>query len=238
MFLLMSYGILAAMMNEILFSTHIFFVLSVVCGAALLGQNAVQALVCVYTVLANLFIVKRMVLWGVVASGSDMYIIGSMCGLLIGSSLWGNEFARTTARLSVVASLFFWALCWFQVAYVPLPADSMHEAFALLLARMPYITMFSIVAHYCAQICTITAAGTVRRYMHGWMQALGLIGAMVFGQVVDGIIFFSGAFGYATPITVLAQMIGMSVLLKMFCIIVSSPLIMGALWCKEQGYVQ
>lgn len=238
MFFLMSYGILGAMMNEILFLLHTFFVLIVVCGAVFLGQHAMQALVCVYTVLANLFIVKKMVLLGFVASGSDVYIVGSMCGLMIGGVLWGQQFARQTAALSVATSLFFWTLCWFQVAYAPLPVDSMHDTFALLLSRMPYITFFSIAAHYCAQVVTVTLSAQVRALMRGLWQMFGLIGAMVLGQILDGVMFFGGAFGVATPWATLLQMIAVSLLVKMFGIIAGSALIMGVVWCKERGYVQ
>jgi uncharacterized integral membrane protein (TIGR00697 family) len=234
----MSYGILGFMMNEILFLAHVFFVLSVVCGAVLLGRQAVQALVCMYIVFANLFVVKKMLLMGFIASGSDMYIVGSMCALLIGSALWGEQFAHETARLSVALSVFFFVLCWFQVAYVPLPADSMHETFSLVLSRMPAVTLFSIVAHYCAQLCTLALSSIVRAVMRGWVLALGLGGAMLVGQCVDGVLFFGGTFGFATPMHTVLQMVVVSVALKLLCIIASSGLVMGALWCKERGYVQ
>jgi uncharacterized integral membrane protein (TIGR00697 family) len=232
------YAILAGMMNELIFIFHTLCVFGVVCGAVLLGRHTVQALVCIYIVLANLFIVKKMLLVGCIASGSDMYVMGSMCALMIGAALWGERFARETAMLSVAVSLFFFMLCWFQVAYVPLPVDSMHETFALLLARMPHITFFSIVAHYCAQLCTLALSSAVRMLCKGWLQAGGLVAAMVLGQVVDGIIFFGGAFGLTTPVYTLAQMIGVSVCLKMLCIVASSALVVGAVWYKERGHVQ
>jgi uncharacterized integral membrane protein (TIGR00697 family) len=233
----MSYGILATMANELIFIFHTVFVLSAACGVLFLGRHATQALVCIYTVLANLFIVKKMVLFGCVTSGSDVYIVGSICALMMSSLVWGEQCARSTAFLSGAVSVLFFILCWFQIAYVPLPIDTMHEIFALVLSRMPHITFFSIAAHYCAQRCTIALSRLAHRVSTSIVRGRTLVGALVVGQLVDGIIFFGGVFGFSVTVSTLVQMIFMSVLIKMGALVAGSFLVMGVEWCKEHGYV-
>ena len=95
------------MQNELLFLGHITIILGATLGAFLLDKHALRALVCLYVVLANLFVTKQMMLAGLVACGGGMYIVGSMCGLLLLQTVWGKDFARRTLYASFVLSLLF-----------------------------------------------------------------------------------------------------------------------------------
>lgn len=139
-------------MNELIFFLHTLVVFGATFGAFLAGKHMLRALACLYVVFANLFVVKKMMLGGCVASGSDMYIIGSICAILMGRAVWGEAFAKRTAWLSVGVSVLFFMLCWFQVTYVPSAADTMQPVFLDVLGRMPWITFFSILAHYVSQL--------------------------------------------------------------------------------------
>jgi uncharacterized PurR-regulated membrane protein YhhQ (DUF165 family) len=113
----------------------------------------------------------------------------------------------------------------------------MQSDFVLLLGRMPYVTFFSIIAHYCAQVITLALSKFFAALMRQRFLFCTTFSALVLGQVADGIIFFGGAFGASQPVYVLLQMVVVSVTIKLLFIAVSSWLVRGAVWLKEHRYV-
>ncbi|MDQ5940871.1 MAG: queuosine precursor transporter [Candidatus Dependentiae bacterium] len=225
-------------MNELVFVTHALVVFGAAIGAFLAGQHMLQALACLYVVFANLFVIKKMYLCGFVSSGGDVYIIGSICAILMGRAIWGESFARRSALLSVGLSSIAFLLCWFQVAYAPSSVDTMQPVFVGVFGRIPAITFFSIVAHYVAQLVTVALAGLLSRVLHDRGLFYTTFVAMMAGQLLDALIFFFGVFGRDVSIGSVLQMTGVSTGIKLVLILSSSVVITLAVWCKERGYVQ
>ena len=63
-------------MNELIFLFHILLVLSFVLGALRLGKNALLSLLALQAILANLFVVKQISLFGFAVTCSDVFAIG------------------------------------------------------------------------------------------------------------------------------------------------------------------
>lgn len=216
------------MQNEIIFLTHITVILGATLGAFLLDRHALRALVCLYVVLANLFVSKQMLLGGLVACGGGMYIVGSMCGLLLAQTVWGERFARRTLYASFALSILFFILSWFQGAYLPASFDTMHPFFLTVLGRVPRITLASLLAHVLSQGVTLVLQASLLRMtgQHG-IFIINVI-AMIVGQVLDSAIFFTGSFYGDATWNAIAQMVLVSVGLKTTMVIVSSALVTWA----------
>ncbi len=224
-------------MNEILFIAHIIFVFIAAVGAFLNGPFVTQTVASLYVVFANLFVIKKMLLGGVLVSGCDAYLIGSICALLMGRELWGERFALDLSIISMAVSGMFLVLCWFQVAYVPIATDIVHDSFAATIGLMPFITVCSLGAHLIAQLVTLL----VSRVLSAFFEERYITGvaflAMFVGQIVDSILFFGGAFFHDVTIAQLSSMVLVSAGLKIGLIAFSSVLVGFAAWCRRQGYV-
>ncbi|MGD1997653.1 MAG: hypothetical protein PVJ92_01925, partial [Candidatus Dependentiae bacterium] len=61
------------MYNEYVFAVHLLFLLSATYGAFLIDRTLLQALICLQVVCANLFIVRQMTLYNLIACGGGMY---------------------------------------------------------------------------------------------------------------------------------------------------------------------
>jgi len=225
------------MQNELIFITHICVLLGATMGAFLLSKHALRALVCVYVALANLFVVKQMMLGGLIACGGGMYIVGSMCGLLLAQTVWGKDFARKTLYLSFIISILFFVLSWFQCAYAPAGGDMAHELFLTVLGRVPRITLASLVAHIVSQALTLSLQAILLALTSQRGVMVVSMATMFIGQVLDSALFFTGSFyGYAS-LGEVGQMVGVSVGIKTLMIVLSSLLVTWAQKRKEAGSV-
>lgn len=232
-----SVATLIPMQNEIIFLTHLFVILGATFGAFLVDKHALRALVGIYVVLANLFVAKQMVLGGLIACGGGMYMVGSICGLLLLQTVWGEQFARRTLYASFAMTLLFFILSWFQCAYLPSMTDGTHHLFATVLGRVPRITLASLIAHFISQAFTLLLQATLLRLTQ--RRGLFVIStvAMMLGQFLDSALFFSGSFYGDVALSVIGQMVLVSIGIKTVMILVSSGLVVLAQRCKERGYV-
>ena len=222
-----------SMNNIYLFCTHFTVIFGALIGAFLAGAQVLQIFTALCAVFASLFVAKKMLLCGFISSGGDLYIVASMTALALGTAVWGQRYARGVFVIGIGLSLCFFLLSAFQLAYVPSADDCMQGAFLLLLGRVPAITLWSLAAHGVAQVTTIFLTSRLR-----CLGAAGTFLSLVFGQVIDGAIFFGGVFGRAEGWGTIIQMVAVSMMLKMIPLFAGSVLVRLALWSKEQGYVQ
>lgn len=138
-------------MNEGIFITHVVLVVGAVLLSLRGGKNVLVALIALQAVLANLFVVKQISLFGCSVTCSDVFAIGSILGL----NLLQEYFGKAEANLAVKAS--FWSLCFFTLMskihlfYVPIPADTAHQAFAEILGSTGRISCASIFVYFLVQ---------------------------------------------------------------------------------------
>ena len=226
------------MQNELLFLTHITVILGATMGAFLLDKYALRALVCLYVVFANLFVAKQMMLGGLVACGGGMYIVGSMCGLLLLQTVWGKEFAHRTLYASFALSVLFFLLCAFQCAYLPSSADVTQSLFMAVLGRVPRITAASLIAHLISQGVTLLLQSLLLSITQQRGVFLLSAFAMIIGQLLDSALFFTGSFYGDVAWPLIGQMVLVSVGIKIVMVLLSSLLVVWAQARKESGYVQ
>lgn len=219
--------------NEFIFLLHIFLILSATLGAFLIGKSTLQALVCLFVVCANIFVVKQMPLYGITACGGGMYIVGSMCGLLLLQEFYGEVCARRTVFTSFALSFIFLILGLFQMAYIPHAGDTMHGHFKVFLLRVPLVTLVSLGAHAISQGVALLVHGSFKRYLN---PSFAYNGALILGQIADSALFFGGVF-WGEDRVILFEMIGISILIKTSMVLMSSFLIVLAhrYYDKERG---
>ena len=124
-------------MNEILFLSHICAIFAVTIVSLRLGKEALIGWICLQAILANLFVLKQMLLFGFEVTCSDVFAVGSIFGLNLLQEFFGKESARRAILVAFFLLFALGAMSLFQIAYLPSGGDMAHPHFQALLKPAP-----------------------------------------------------------------------------------------------------
>jgi len=211
------------MFNEWLFFGSIGVVVAFLLVAVRLGQGALVALIAVMAVLANLFVVKQMSLFGLAVTCSDVFGVGAILGLNLLQEFFGREEATQAVRVGFLALLFFTAMSQIHLLYCPLTTDGAHEAFVTILGATPRIVLASIGVYFVVQRLDVAVFGWLKGRFPGIPLPVRMAISLVGIQLVDTVLFsFAGLWGIVASI---ADVIVFSFLVKCLIIGCSAMLI-------------
>lgn len=205
-------------MNEILFFAHVLVVLGFLLAAYRMGERALVALVVLLGVLANVFVVKQMGLFGWTVTCSDVFAVGGILGLNLLQESWGKESASRAIGISLLCQLFFVAMTQVHLLYVPSVSDGTQSAFVTILSSSPRIVLASISVYYVVQKLDVQIFGFLKRVFVEKFLPVRLILSLLLSQLIDTVLFsFLGLYGLVESIF---DVIFMSYLVK--CVIIAS----------------
>ena len=115
------------------------------------GSQALCSFLCVQALLANLFVLKQITLFGLNATASDAYIVGSVLSLNLIQEYFGKPLARKAIWISFALLVFYTIVSQIHIGYIPSQTDFSQEWYAQLLAYMPRITIASILVYLMVQ---------------------------------------------------------------------------------------
>lgn len=186
-------------MNEILFFSHILIVLAFLGLAVRQGLGALTVFVALSSVLANLFVVKQMTLFGLQVTCSDVFAVGGLLGLNLISEFYGKENARRAVLASFIGLILFVVMSQIHLFYVPSPFDQTHDAFVRILRPAPRIVAASVAVFFLVQQIDIFIFARLRRW--GGPLGVRLMLALFISQGIDTILFsFFGLYGLVASI--------------------------------------
>lgn len=218
-------------MNETVFLIQIFLELLCLGVAVRMGCYALVTFVSLSALLANLFVLKQIVLFGFHVTCSDALMIGGMLGLNLVRELYGREAARSTVYASLAILLFYVVLSQVHLWYGPSSADGTHDAYATILQTAPRIVIASLVTYAIGQWCDLwffTELGKKMRSLR-----MRLLVSVSGSQLVDTVLFsFFGLYGIVESI---GDIIAVSFVLKCVIIAASAPI---AAWYKKWVWVE
>ena len=208
--------------NELLFLLQIFLVLGFCFAAVRLGQSALIALIALQGVVANLFVVKQMQLFGLTVTCSDVFAIGSMIGLNLLQEYFGKEQAQRAIKISFLALVFFAAVSQIHLGYAPAAVDETHGAFHLVLSSTPRIIFASIATYYLVQKCDIWLFAKLKKFIGDKYLGVRIGISLVATQGIDTVLFsFLGLYGLVAEI---GSVIFLSFFVKCLVIGAGAPL--------------
>lgn len=183
-------------MNETIFFAHILLVIGLVLIGSKWGKHALIALVVLQAVLANLFVVKQMSLFGFSVTCSDVFAVGGILGL----NLLQEHYGRTEANLAVKASflglVFFMIMSLMHLWYTPLSTDITQDAFEKILSSNLRITCASIGVYYLVQKLDVRLFDWLKNLFQGKRLPLRIAVSLLLTQLLDTILFsFLGLYG-------------------------------------------
>lgn len=210
-------------MNEFLFFTHVFLVAGGTLASLRLGKSALTALIVLQAVLANLFVVKQMSLFGFTVTCSDVFAVGGILGLNLLQEYFGKEAALKAVKISFLNMIFFIVMAQMHLWYAPSSGDVTHEAFSLILSATPRIVIASVSVYFLVQKLDIILFVWLKTLFQGAQLPWRIGVSLILTQCIDTILFsFLGLYGIVSSVF---DVIVMSFSIKCLIIFCSTPFI-------------
>jgi uncharacterized PurR-regulated membrane protein YhhQ (DUF165 family) len=106
-------------MNELIFIVHTVVIAAFALGALALGCTSLVAFVCSCCILANLFVVKQITLFGLTATCADAFTVGATIGLNMLQEYFGKEIAKKTIWINFFLLIFYAIVSQIHLIYIP-----------------------------------------------------------------------------------------------------------------------
>ncbi|HRN78172.1 MAG TPA: queuosine precursor transporter [Candidatus Dependentiae bacterium] len=211
------------MMNELIFILHAIFISLTALGALYLGQAALVAFVCLQCVLANLFVIKQITLFGFTATSSDAFTIGSVIGLNLLQEYYGRPITRKAIWINFFLLVFYAVVSQIHLAYIPHIDDTMHQYFVPILGFMPRIVIASFTVYLISQTADYMLYGMLKRTLQNRLLIIRNYASIIITQLLDTVLFtFLGLYGI---IGNLWEVVIISYSIKLLAIIVATPFV-------------
>jgi queuosine precursor transporter len=177
------------MTNELIFLLHAGSIMATVLAAVWYGKEALIALICLCSVLANLFVLKQITLCGFDVVSTDVFALAGLVGLTLVQELFGAKLARKTITINFALLFFYLAMTHFHLWYFPNPFDTTQHHFVALLSPSLRIIIASAVSYLISQICLLVVTRLAEKFTHGAYFTARTMASIALAQLIDTILF-------------------------------------------------
>lgn len=208
-------------MNELLFLFHLICISATTIIMLKMGSEALVAFLCVQAILANLFVIKQITLFGLTATASDMYIVGSVLSLNLLQEYYGKHLARKAIWVSFCLLIFYTIVSQIHIYYIPSPSDFSHNYYYSLLSYMPRLTSASIIVYLIVQHFDTYFYAILKRIFEGKHLLVRNLISITVSQAFDTILFsLLGLYGIINDI---GQVMLVAFTVKMITMMLLTP---------------
>lgn len=210
-------------MNELIFILHTVVIAVFALGSLALGRYALVAFVCIQCVLANLFVIKQITLFGLTATCADAFTVGATIGLNLLQEYFGKEITKKTIWINFFLLVFYAVVSQIHLIYIPHAADTMHLHFMPLLNLMPRIVVASFSVYLISQMADYYLYGLLKKAFHNNYIVARNYASIAFCQLLDTVLFsFFGLYGIIDNI---GEVIIISYVIKLVSIFIATPFV-------------
>jgi len=174
-------------MNEVIFLLHVLCIAALVLISLRVGKEALMMLFCFQGIVANLFVFKQMVFFGLTITCTDAYLIGAYLSLGLLQHYYGTKEANRAIVLSFCMLLSLLAATLLHASYIPSPTDTYHDLYSKLFKGTPRVCLTSMVIAISAQKLSIYLQSWLSRSRFPKLFVLSL--PMVLAQLYDTVAF-------------------------------------------------
>lgn len=183
-------------MNEILFFTETLLVVILTFWALRLGGAALTSWVIIQALIANLFVLKQINLFGFEVTASDVFAIGSLLGLNFLQEYFSKDDAKKATWTCFSFMAFFTIASQLHLLYEPSSFDTTHAAFESILSLSPRLFIASMSVFFIVQQIDIRFFAFLQKSMAGTSFAVRAGISLVVSQFLDTFLFsFAGLYG-------------------------------------------
>ncbi len=188
-------------MNELLFFGQVFVIVAFLLYFRRLGIEALYTLCAIFSLIANLFVLKQTTLFGLEVTCSDAFAVGCTLGLSFVQQDAGKKAAQKLIKITFGILIFFTILSQIHLLYTPSLHDTSQGSYSQILTSSPRILVASLISYFISQAIDIEIFGWLRER---WIQKrifLPLLVSCLFTQFIDTCIFsFLGLYGMISPL--------------------------------------
>jgi len=188
-------------MNELIFVFQSFLIIGFALLALKIGKEAVIAWVAIQALIANLFVLKQITLFGLDVTASDAFAIGSLLGINFLQEYYCREDAQKATWICFFFMTFFVLASQLHLYYQPSTFDNSHSAYQTLLSPAPRLLFASMTVFFAVQQFDIRFFAFLKSYLprasFAWRSAL----ALAVSQFLDTLLFsMAGLYGIVESI--------------------------------------
>lgn len=213
-------------MNETVFIIQALLIVGFALGALKLGKGALTAWVAIQALIANLFVLKQITLFGFDVTASDAFVIGSLLGLNFLQEYFGKAEAQKATWICFFFMFFFAIVSQLHLLYTPSQHDTMHPAFLALLTPSPRLMIASMSVFFLVQQFDVRFFSMLKNRFPQANFALRAAVALIVSQFLDTVLFsFLGLYGIVASVI---DIIFLSFAVKLIVIFCFTPFIRWA----------
>jgi len=210
-------------MNELIFILHTIIIAGFALGALALGSSALVAFVCIQCILANLFVIKQITLFGLTATCADAFTVGATIGLNLLQEYFGKEITKKTIWINFFLLIFYAIISQIHLLYIPDATDTAQQHFMPILQLMPRIVVASFSVYLFTQMADYYLYGILKKTFQSKYIVLRNYASIALCQLLDTILFsFLGLYGIIDNI---GEVIIISYSVKLVSIIIATPFV-------------
>jgi uncharacterized integral membrane protein (TIGR00697 family) len=176
-------------MNNLIFILHNIIIATTTLLAARLGKIYLISLIAMYGVIANLFVLKQITLFGLEVTSSDVFIVGISLGLNLLQEKYDKKTAQNAIWISFFVLLTYTILSQFQIGYEPNGLDQANAHFLALLAIAPRLTGASLVSYLVSQTIDVNLYAYLKNKFENNFYLIRNYSSVAVSQLADTIIF-------------------------------------------------
>lgn len=213
--------------NELVFFAEVLLIVGCILGALKIGKEAVTTAVAVFALIANLFVLKQIKLFGLEVTASDAFAVGSLLGLNALQEFFGRDEAKRSIWITFYFMLFFALVSQLHLLFQPSESDWAHPSFLTLLSPSFRLLVASIGVFFIVQQIDIRFFSFLKNKLPSASFPLRSFLSLLVSQFFDTVLFsFAGLFGLVASVL---DIIVVSLAIK--CIAIAC-LTTGLKWAK------
>jgi len=211
-------------MNEVVFFLHVISVGFFTLLSFYISKHALITFICLQGILANLFVIKQMTLFGFDVTCSDVFAIGALLGMNLLQEYHGKAIAKKIVWLNFLFLGFYLLMSQFHLWYQPSNFDVAHSFYLGILQFMPRITIASLFTFLFVQRIDVAIYAFLKIAFNGRFLLFRNLLSLICSQFIDTVMFsFLGLYGIVSSVF---DVILFSFIIKVCIIFLSSPLIL------------
>ncbi len=210
-------------MNELYFFLWTFVVVGIVLLGFRAGKAALYGIIAVYIVLANIFVLKQITIFGLAATGGNSLYGAIFLATDLFSEYWGKKEARKAVFFGWFVAFGFLVATQVFLLFQPSVDDFAHESMNTLFSITPRIVIASLIAYLLSQTHDVWA-------FHFWKDKTG--GKFLWirnnastwvSQLIDSAVFSFVAFWGLFDTSIVLQIALTTYFLKIIVAVIDTP---------------
>ena len=210
-------------MNELFFLNQVLLLGTFSIIALKLGKESLTAFISVCWILANLFILKQIKIFGLDSTATDAFSVGATLSLNLLQEYHGRKVAKKAIWTSFFCSFLYLLASIVHMNYYPSIHDFSNSAYNSILSNTPRIIIASFITYLLVQNIDFHLYGFLKKNFKKCGLISRNIGSLCITQLIDTILFsFLGLYGILNNI---GSIIFVSYIIKLVTIALTGPFI-------------